>query len=184
METSVASTKEIIYLGPMLVYRKFLTNTDDMKRQILKSFLCLFLMGSCDSCLYMDSEVTLKIANQSEQDVYVLLGGIWTTADTLLPDIKTTARLKSIAKDVTRDVGMEGTTWKKKFKEFGIDTMRIFILSADTVAKYKWEVIQKDYNILQRYDVSYKDLDKRHEPLYYPPTDAMKNIRMWPPYDK
>jgi len=158
-----------------------------MKKNILKSVLCLLLLGSCDSCLEKSGE-QLSLYNESAQDISVLLGGIQTTVDTdtLLPDIDNLNLLHKIPKGKQRDMGGVGTMagWNEIFEYLGIDTMRIFILATDTVNMYDWNIIQKNYNILQRYDVSVEDLRYLNSCFYYPPISTMRDIRMWPPYSK
>ncbi len=158
-----------------------------MRKKILKSVLCLLLLGSCDSCLEKGGE-RLSLYNESAQDISVLLGGIQTKADmdTLLPDIDTLNLLYKIPKGTLYNMGGVGKMagWNKIFEYLGIDTMRIFILATDTVNMYDWNIIQKNYNILQRYDVSVEDLRYLNGCLYYPPISTMRDIRMWPPYSK
>jgi len=69
------------------------------------------------------------------------------------------------------------------------DTMSIYIFNADTVEFYSWDTVIKYNMVLQRYDLSRQDFFDRNESwkwyqawLFFPPTDAMKHIRMWPPY--
>lgn len=158
-----------------------------MKKYILRSVLCLLLLGSCDSCLEKGGE-RLCLENESAQDISVLLGGIQTTVDTdtLLPDIDNPNILHKILKEKQRDMGGVGRMagWDEMFAYLGIDTMRIFILATDIVDMYDWNIIQKNYNILQRYDVSIEDLRYLNGCLYYPPISTMRDIRMWPPYSK
>ena len=69
------------------------------------------------------------------------------------------------------------------------DTVSIFYFHADTVNKYPWEIIQRDYKILQRYDLSSQDIctlkDHRGIPeIPYPPDERMKDMKMYPPYNE
>ena len=117
-----------------------------------------------------------------------MLGGVQTTADadTILPNIDALNLLHKIPKGKQRDMGGVGKIpdWDEIFEYLSIDTMRIFILATDTVNMYDWNIIQKNYNILQRYDVSVEDLRYLNGCLYYPPISTMRDIRMWPPYSK
>jgi hypothetical protein len=61
------------------------------------------------------------------------------------------------------------------------DTLSIFIIHSDTLAKYTWSEIRRDYNILKRYDLSFQDLERIGWKLQYPPTAEMKGIKMYPP---
>ena len=47
-----------------------------------------------------------------------------------------------------------------------------------------WETVREDYIILQRYDLSIAELEKLNWTIYYPPTEAMKDFYMYPPYEE
>ena len=68
-----------------------------------------------------------------------------------------------------------------------LDTVSIFIYDADSINYYSWDTVVKYYMILQRYDISMSDLEELEKSrnfslLFFPPTEAMKHIHMWPPY--
>ncbi|NLL27401.1 MAG: hypothetical protein GX259_01250 [Bacteroidales bacterium] len=58
--------------------------------------------------------------------------------------------------------------WEKVFKKLPKDTLSIFIFDSDTLAKYSWDRIRSDYNILKRYDLSLKDLETQNWTISYP----------------
>jgi len=63
------------------------------------------------------------------------------------------------------------------------DTLCIFILHPDTLKIYLFlEEINKNYNILRRYDVSLQNMRQLNWTIVYPPDETMKNIKMYPPY--
>ena len=73
--------------------------------------------------------------------------------------------------------------------ETPVDTVSIFYFHADTVSKYTWEIIQHDYKILRRYDLSSEDIrtlygGKRgtYPEIPYPPDERMQDMKMYPPY--
>ncbi|GAB6013451.1 hypothetical protein [Viscerimonas tarda] len=68
------------------------------------------------------------------------------------------------------------------YNNYKTDTLCLYIFSTDTIAKYDWETIRREYKILRRYDLSYQDFKMLGNKISYPPSDAMKNIKMWPPY--
>lgn len=59
-----------------------------------------------------------------------------------------------------------------------------FFLDKDVVDNVPWETVREDYMILQRYDLSIADLEKLNWTIYYQPTEAMKDIYMYPPYEE
>ena len=62
------------------------------------------------------------------------------------------------------------------------EKMCLFIFYKDVVNSVPWETIRKDYMVLQRYDLSIDELEKLNWTVYYPPTEEMKDIDMFPPY--
>ena len=65
------------------------------------------------------------------------------------------------------------------------DTLSVFVLHADTVRQYSWEQICADNNIVVRYDLSKKDVQRfKNHIVPFPPTEAMRNMKMWPPYEE
>lgn len=66
-----------------------------------------------------------------------------------------------------------------------ISRLSVFVLHADTVRKYSWDEIRDDYNILVRYDLSKEDVKSfKNYTIPFPPTEAMRNMKMWPPYEE
>jgi hypothetical protein len=57
----------------------------------------------------------------------------------------------------------------------------------DTINKYSWEEIQRDYKVLRRYDLSVEDFNLLYKKngdseILYPPDERMKYMKMYPPY--
>jgi hypothetical protein len=75
----------------------------------------------------------------------------------------------------------------EKGEEFSFlprDTLSIYFFAKDTIDKYSWDDIKTKYKIVQRYDMSVDDFKQLHYRISYPPTVAMKNIKMYPPYGR
>lgn len=68
------------------------------------------------------------------------------------------------------------------FQELPSDTLSVFIIHSDSLAKYDWNTIRKDYNVLKRYDLSLEDLQRLNFKVPYPPKEDMKDVKMWPEY--
>ena len=62
------------------------------------------------------------------------------------------------------------------------DTLMVFVYNADSFELYGWEYARENYLVQQRYHLSLDDLYKLHFLLSFPPTEEMRNIKMWPPY--
>lgn len=74
-------------------------------------------------------------------------------------------------------------TLDSHFREWNADTVSFFIFDKEIVESIPWETIVEEYMVLQRYDVTKKDLERLNCVLYYPPTEEMKTIRMYPRYE-
>ena len=64
------------------------------------------------------------------------------------------------------------------------DTLSVFIISCDTLNKYGYDVVAKENKILVRYDLSIPDLERMGYNIPYPPAPWMKEMKMYPSYDK
>jgi len=71
--------------------------------------------------------------------------------------------------------------WKYEF-EHNIDTLMIYIFDEEVLKNNAWEDVINNYLVLQRYDLSLQDLEKLNWKICYPPTEAMKDMKMYPPY--
>ena len=73
-------------------------------------------------------------------------------------------------------------------KKIPQDTLSFFFFHSDSLDKYSIEIIQREYKILRRYDLSSQDvitLRNQHGNLSiipYPPDERMKDMKMYPPY--
>ena len=48
------------------------------------------------------------------------------------------------------------------------DTLMFFVFSRDTLNKYSWEEIKRDYKILKRYDITGRQLNDQNWTITYP----------------
>lgn len=48
------------------------------------------------------------------------------------------------------------------------DTLMFFVFSRDTLKKYSWEEIKKNYKILKRYDITGRQLNDQNWTITYP----------------
>ena len=71
--------------------------------------------------------------------------------------------------------------WETNFKNIPSDTLMVYTFDAELLEA---RITHEHDAIIQRYDLSLQDLQSLNWQLYYPPTVAMKDIKMWPPYEK
>ncbi len=162
----------------------------NMKHFIYFSCLtvCIFFFG-CEKFHY--GYQSIRIQNNANYDIYsysIINKPICATCesnvlypDTSLPDM---ASAQMIHIDSHQSADLNGRTHRLSdlYNKFNTDTVSIFIFHADTIENTMyWGQIRDSYNILQRYDVSVDDALEQIS-LSFPPTEEMRNIKMWPPY--
>ena len=77
------------------------------------------------------------------------------------------------------------TISKRRFNQhFKSGIYSVFIIDAQTAQEKSWEDIRKDYDILVRYDLTYDDLKALNNSIPFPPTEKMKDMKMYPPYEE
>ena len=70
------------------------------------------------------------------------------------------------------------------FKREGYtDTVFVYVFDAELIENTSWEVIARDYLVLKRYDLTLKDLQRLDWEITYPPTEIMKDVKQYPPYN-
>jgi len=62
------------------------------------------------------------------------------------------------------------------------DTVYVYVFDAAVVDNTPWEIVAEDYLVLKRYDLSLEDLQRLDWQITYPPTEAMKDVKQYPPY--
>jgi hypothetical protein len=151
-----------------------------MKRFFLfSSLLLLFQCKNDDLARYID------LYNNSGSPISYYLP--WEDSvfypDTTLPDITSTLyKPYMFKKQWSVNFGSPGPNENQLFAMFPTDTLSIFFFDPDTLLKYDWRIIREEYKILVRYDLSHSDLKKLNWRIDYPPTEAMKDVKMYPPY--
>jgi hypothetical protein len=83
--------------------------------------------------------------------------------------------------------GISNISYERWIASFPNDTVSIYIFNQDTLDTCPWEEIQRDYKILRRYDLSIENIQQLENSngipvIPYPPTAAMKDMKMYPPY--
>ena len=64
------------------------------------------------------------------------------------------------------------------------DTLSVFIIHGDTALTKPWKEIKEENNYIVRYDLSYNDFTNLNGCIPFPPTEAMRDMKMWPPYEE
>ena len=67
-------------------------------------------------------------------------------------------------------------------KFISMDTLIVFVFNSDTLSSRGWDYVKDHNNVTQRYDLSLSNLRNLNWRIAFPPTEEMRNIKMWPPY--
>ena len=145
---------------------------------IIFIFLLLF---SCE-WPYMDRIDPLYIKNQSNCaiSIYPARRGF----DFVYPDTSITLLKNHRELKFNQSTNFASADWKEEIEFLPKDTLSIFIFSTDTLNKYSWEEVWRDYKILKRYDLSYEDCVRLNFIVPYPPTPTMSRMKMYPKYGR
>jgi hypothetical protein len=129
---------------------------------------------------------TIKFANKSENPVYITYEGTY-------PDTLPVTLGVSLAKDYRVESKETNTMafasgiseWETIFKCFTLDTLMVYVFDAnkvDSLLKENPPHTSSLTALVRRYDLSLSDIQKMNWVLYYPPTENMKDIKMYPAY--
>ena len=123
---------------------------------------------------------SFRFDNNSDVDVYIYFGVVDRyLGGTLYPDT-------AISEVRCGDFFKKGASiyyhYNYEYDKGNTNVLSLFIFDADTFNTYSWDEIKNDYKILRRYDLSLQDIKNLNYIIPYPPTETMKNIKMYPPY--
>jgi len=145
---------------------------------LLKNFVLLFVLLMVSGC--WDYDQNFMFINNSPRDVRIYMdpygkehGGI------IYPD---TAIPRALGGMIYKEGVRTSYSYSSLKENVWVDTVSIFIFDVDTLNMYSWEEIRNGYKILQRYDMTYKEVQALQYEITYPPTEVMRNIKMYPHY--
>ena len=142
---------------------------------ILLVITIIFIVTGCPD--FLGNIYRIKIHNKTNDAIRFYIN--YNYSDTSI------SQNKPVLLDLIRPQRFVYFDSKKKWEEVLVppnDTMSIFFFSESVVNTHTWEEIRDSYLILKRYDLSYYDLKYLKWEVTYPPTEKMKNMRMYPPY--
>ena len=156
--------------------------------------ICILPLFLCAEC-HMDQDYPMYMINSSNYSIISTINSISIERGQYYPNISypdTTLRKTRDFVGVPQENSEKkyafegtGTSWELVYKNLmPNDTLSVFIFDAEVLENTDWEEIRDNYMILKRYDLSLEDLQKLDFTLYYPPTEEMKDIKMYPPYEE
>jgi hypothetical protein len=105
--------------------------------------------------------------------------------DTLLLDIEPTFVYTGGVKSSRRIGGNSlDISWEKIYDYLPHDTLSYHLFDKDTLHHYGWNDVRTNYKILVRYDLSLDDILELDATITYPPSPAMRYMKMYPPYEE
>lgn len=153
-------------------------------RTILYLYITIALsMQSCEK-VAMDKDFPLYVQNKSPCLISVFLNinedNYAIYPDTMISSVRN--GIVEVPSGERCSVAGGSATWESVY-EVSVpgDTLSLFIINTDTLAKYSWSQIRNDYNILKRYDLSLGDLQRLDFEVTYPPDTSMEGVQMYPP---
>lgn len=156
-----------------------------MKRYLIIIMIMLSISLGASQCdKFMEHFYGMSFSNKSSSTVsyfYVKPGGGKLYPDTLLPDTK--PLVINVPSKEDRPTYLNAK-YEDVFNAIPSDTMSIFVFDHSIYQNTNWTTIKEQYKVLRRYDVSLQDLKKLNFQVAYPPTPAMRHIKMFPPYEK
>ena len=150
-------------------------------------FVCLLFCG-CEK--WMEDHLGRTIVcfkNNAEYgiSVYSAMTPPYDPSSPIYPDTSLPIQLPSVIDISSHDYRVIIDTrdeLSEIYTEFQTDTMSFFFLSTEQLSSRNWDYIRTSYKILQRYDISRDDFLSIKQYPVFPPSEEMRNIKMWPPY--
>jgi hypothetical protein len=149
-------------------------------------FLIIITLQSCPMAMDYGAAWILRLDNHSNKDlgVYLALGICSAYPDTVFPADcldNTIAGASAFSTDVIYQSG--SVKRESIFKGLPNDTLSVFIFNMDDLTQNSsCDDLTYGKRLLQRYDMSLEDMKGLGSKVPYPPTEAMKNMKMYPPY--
>ena len=69
------------------------------------------------------------------------------------------------------------------YAQYRTNTISLFVFSTELLSAVGWDSIRTTYSVLQRYDIGLNDFQSLSHYPTFPPTEEMRNIKIWPPYE-
>ena len=155
-----------------------------MRRSII-FFICVVVL--CPSC-YEPGDIGLFLRNESGNELSCFvadeINSGFSYPDTLLLANPNPFCIADKILESGWIFGRRGDDWKSILSYTRSGTLSVYIFKQEDVDNLGWEYLSEHNGYLVRYDLRLDDLKLLSGTLYYPPTMVMRNIHMFPPYEK
>ena len=159
----------------------------------------MFSASTCHWGIPYNEKVNVFVVQNNTNDTLVWIRNLY--PDTLLDNITIDFKRMNMVPPNERDsvtyiyLNRGENNLRVYFSQLPYGYFTVLFISLDTIKKYGWEDVVKNNHIYQRYDLCYDDVapikaatvsytDNPDWELWFsvPPTDCMKDVKMWPPY--
>ena len=154
---------------------------NNVNKLMIRFVIVSFMMTSC--IFPHDDEnrhSVIEMNNYSDKAIYVNIDAEYPdTSGRFIGDFDPFFKISSHNKN--SDILYMRYGWEsflRDKRQLPSDTLMIFMMDADIVELHT----NFKKAIIQRYDISLQDLQRLNWMLTYPPSESMKNVKMWPPY--
>jgi hypothetical protein len=138
------------------------------------------LLLTCCKDIY---DTTTIVVNNSETAIYCTTGDYYVDSSYVFTNYNPTNNVrhhKIEPHDTLRR--FFSVDWKNLYGEN--DTIAFYFFDADVMENTPWETVKKEYLVLYRYDLTLENLRTLNWVIPYPPTRAMKDMYIHPPYQE
>jgi len=146
-----------------------------MKYKLLLIFTFFLIAPACperDPRIKFGRDYRLQIQNLSDKSIYGYIH--FSFPDSSIYDYPPNLDSFNLKANPNKTLTIgNGCCWEGTFKqEIKSDTLMIFIFDAKVLESTPWDTVRKNYMILARYDLTYKDLVKFDWTIPYPFPDT------------
>jgi len=126
---------------------------------------------------------TIELQNNSDLDkLSFLIGGF--ESDVIFPDTILPVEEINI-RDLSGNVFVgNNADFIRIINDLPKDTLSFYFFDANVIENEGWEKVRDEYLVLRRYDLSEDDLRTLDFTVPFPPTEVMRDMRMYPEFEE
>lgn len=146
-----------------------------MKRHLLAILLAILLL-SCEDVWHSvcGGDYVINLLNNTSDTICVFT----TKGNDTVPDVSDLQNAFPIANTEKDQIFAFDESPQK------LNVVQIYVMDKDTLERYGLKKIIRDYQIMLRYSLSGHDILNLNYTIPYPPSAAMKDMKMYPPYEE
>ena len=160
--------------------------TRNMKNVIKISLVALIFMATrCPDKESENCHTAIRFSNNSDKDLYVRHYNLLRPPHLFeIEHINGTVQKHYKVYSAEQNNRMAMDSFMCYDRIFSMDSLiNLYIFDATVVENTPWETVAKDYLVLKYYELSLEDLQRLDWQITYPPTEAMKDVKQYPPYE-